>query len=109
MIKDTYLHGPPPFNGPIFMTPPFSAVSKSCDPTSVSTPPPPLPLLISDNSLSLNRSFVFYVAGHSNAHNDITLCIRITPGLQHWCIPYLPHTLGVPSPLYFFFDAKHLM
>ena len=32
-----------------FMTPPFSAVSKSCDPPSVSTPPPPL--LISDKSL----------------------------------------------------------
>ena len=43
MIRDTYLHDPPPFNGPFFMTPPFSAVSKSCDPPSVSTP---LPLLI---------------------------------------------------------------
>ena len=41
MITDTYLHDPPPFNGPFFMTPPFSAVSKSCDPPSVSTPPPP--------------------------------------------------------------------
>ena len=40
-ITDTYLHDPPPFNGPFFMTPPFSAVSKSCDPPSVSTPPPP--------------------------------------------------------------------
>ena len=50
MITDTYLHDPPPFNGPFFMTPPFSAVSKSCDPPSVSTPPPPL--LISDQSLS---------------------------------------------------------
>ena len=43
MITDTCLHDPPPFNGPFFMTPPFSAVSKSCDPPSVSTPPPPLP------------------------------------------------------------------
>ena len=57
----------------------------------------------------LNRSFVFYVAGHLNAHNDITLCIGITPGLQHRYIPSLPHTLGLPSPLYFFFDGKHLM
>ena len=47
-ITDTYLHDPPPFNGPFFMTPPFSAVSKGCDPPSVSTP---LPLLISDKSL----------------------------------------------------------
>ena len=37
MIKDTHLHDPPPFNGPFFMTPPFSAVLKSCDPPSVST------------------------------------------------------------------------
>ena len=41
MITDTYLHDPPPFNGPFFMTPHFSAVSKSCDPPSASTPPPP--------------------------------------------------------------------
>ena len=41
MITDTYLHDPPPSNGPFFMTPPFSAVSKSCDPPTVSTPPPP--------------------------------------------------------------------
>ena len=40
MIKDTYLHDPPPFNSPFFMTPPFSAVSKGCDPPSVSTPLP---------------------------------------------------------------------
>ena len=45
----TYLHVPPPFNGPFFMTPPFSAVSKSCAPPSV---PPPSPLLISDKSLN---------------------------------------------------------
>ena len=32
------------------MTPPFSAVSKSCDPPSVSTP---LPLLISDKASPL--------------------------------------------------------
>ena len=36
MIRDTYLHDPPPFNSPFFMTPPFSAVSRSCDPPSVS-------------------------------------------------------------------------
>ena len=42
MITDTYLHDPPLFNGPFFMTPPLSAVSKSCDPPSVlSTPLPP--------------------------------------------------------------------
>ena len=41
MITDTCLHDPPPFNGPFFMTPPFSAVSKSCDPPSVTTPSPP--------------------------------------------------------------------
>ena len=50
MITDTYLRNPPPFNGPFFMTPPFSAVSKSCDPPSVSTPLPPL--LISDKFLT---------------------------------------------------------
>ena len=42
MITDTYLHDPVPFNSPFFTTPPFPAVSKSCDPPSVSTPPPPL-------------------------------------------------------------------
>ena len=41
MITGIYLHGPPPFNGPFFMTPPFSA-SKSCGPPSVSTFPTPL-------------------------------------------------------------------
>ena len=41
MITDTYLHDPPLLNDPFFMTPPFSAVSKSCDPPSVSTPLPP--------------------------------------------------------------------
>ena len=57
MITDTYLHDSSPFNGPFFMTPPFSAVSKSCDPPSVSTPSPPL--LISDKSLSF--FFVFFI------------------------------------------------
>ena len=41
LLTDTYLHDPPPFNVPFFVTPPFSPVSKSCDPPSVSTPPPP--------------------------------------------------------------------
>ena len=50
MITNTYLHDPPSFNGPFFMTPPFSAVSKSCDSPSVSTLLPSLP--ISDKSLS---------------------------------------------------------
>ena len=43
MITGIYLHNPPPFNGPLFMTPPFSAVLKRCDPPSVSTPSPPPP------------------------------------------------------------------
>ena len=51
MITDTYLHDPPPFNGSFFMTPPFPAVSKSCDPLSVSNPPSS-PLLISDKSFN---------------------------------------------------------
>ena len=58
MITDTYLHDPPPFNSPFFMTPPFSAVSKSCDPPYVSTPPPRL--LISDKSLSVAHYFMRY-------------------------------------------------
>ena len=41
MITDTYLHDPPPFNGPNFHDPPFFAVSKSCHLPSVSTPLPP--------------------------------------------------------------------
>ena len=41
MITATYLHDPSPLNRPFFMTPPFSAVSKSCDPPSVSTPTSP--------------------------------------------------------------------
>ena len=44
-IKNFFLllrvNHPPLFNGPFFMTPPLSAVSKSCDPPSVSTPLPP--------------------------------------------------------------------
>ena len=44
-------HDPPPFNGPFFMTPPFSE-SQSCDPSPVSTPSPPL--LISDKSLRIH-------------------------------------------------------
>ena len=52
MITDTYLHDPPPFNGPFFMTPPFSESQKV-----VTLPlfPPPLPLLISDKSLMAAR------------------------------------------------------
>ena len=41
-----------PFERPFFHDPPFSAVSKSCNPPSVSTPPSPSPLLISDKSLN---------------------------------------------------------
>ena len=62
MITDTYLHDPPPFNSPFFTTPPFSAVSKSCDPPSVSTPPPPL--LISDKSLRVKSFRVSYLLFH---------------------------------------------
>ena len=45
MITGTYLHDPYPFNGPFFMTPPFSESQKL-----VTLPlfPPPSPLLISD-------------------------------------------------------------
>ena len=38
MITDTYLHDPPPFIGPFFMTPRFSTGSKSYEPPSLSTP-----------------------------------------------------------------------
>ena len=62
MITDKYSHDPPPFNSPFFMTPPFSAVSKSCDPPSVSTPPPPL--LISDKSLRVKSFRVSYLLFH---------------------------------------------
>ena len=48
MITGIYLHDPPPFNGPFFMTPPFSEAQKVVTPPSVSTP---VPLLISDKSL----------------------------------------------------------
>ena len=41
IITDQYLHDPPSFHSPFFMILPFSAVSKNCDPPSVSTPPPP--------------------------------------------------------------------
>ena len=44
MITGIYLHDPPPFNGPFFMTPPFFEAQKGL------TPPPPL--LISDKSLT---------------------------------------------------------
>ena len=61
MITDTHLHDPPPFNSPFFMTPPFCAVSKSCDLPSVFPPPPPL--LISDKSL---KQFEFYLYFHNS-------------------------------------------
>ena len=49
MITGIYLHDAPPFNGPFFMTPPFSESQKV-----VTLPlfPPPSPLLISDKSLN---------------------------------------------------------
>ena len=52
--QNIFLHDPPPFKGPFFMTPPFPAVSKSFDPPSVSTPPfpPPSPANFCDKSLS---------------------------------------------------------
>ena len=44
MITDTYLHDPPPFNGPFFMTPPFSesqkVVALRLFPPTPSPPPP---------------------------------------------------------------------
>ena len=39
MITDTYLHDPPPFNSPFFMTPPFSESQKVV--TLPLFPPPP--------------------------------------------------------------------
>ena len=52
MITGMYLHDPSPFNGPFFMTPPFSGSQKV-----VTLPlfPSPLPLLISDKSLMAAR------------------------------------------------------
>ena len=47
---------PPPFNGPFFMTPPMTRVSKRCDRPSVSNPL--CPLLISDKSLITGYSTV---------------------------------------------------
>ena len=41
MIKSTYLHDPPPFNGPFFMTPPFSEAQKVVT-LPLFPPPPPL-------------------------------------------------------------------
>ena len=54
MIMGIYLHDPPPFNGPFFMTPPFSESQKV-----VTLPlfPPPPPLLISDKSLIYLEKF----------------------------------------------------
>ena len=53
MIMGLYLHDPSPFNGPFFMTPPFSESQKV-----VNLPlfPPPPPLLISDKSLKINTN-----------------------------------------------------
>ena len=53
MIKGICFHGHPLFNGPLFMTPPFSGSQ-----TVVTLPlfPPPHPLLISDKSLILITS-----------------------------------------------------
>ena len=49
MITDTYLHDPSPFNGPFFMTPPFSESQKN-----VTLPlfPPPSPCLFLTSPLS---------------------------------------------------------
>ena len=54
MITGIYLHDPPSFNGPFFMTPPFSESQKV-----VTLPlfPPPSPLLISDKSLRSNLNW----------------------------------------------------
>ena len=53
----------------------------------------------------------FYVAGHLNVHNDITLYEDHTwmTALAHTLFsPYIGCTLCRP-PLNFFFDRKHLM
>ena len=49
MIKGIYLHDPPPFDGPFFMTPLFSE-SQNVVTLPLFLPPSP-PLLISDKSL----------------------------------------------------------
>ena len=50
MITGIHLHDPPPFNGPFFMTPPFSESQKV---GTLPLFPPPSALLISDKSLTL--------------------------------------------------------
>ena len=52
MITGMYLHDPSPFNGPFFMTPPFSGSQKV---VTLLLFPSPLPLLISDKSLMAAR------------------------------------------------------
>ena len=49
MITAIYLHDPLPFNGPFFMTPPFSESQKAA---TLPLFPHPSPLLISDKSLA---------------------------------------------------------
>ena len=49
MIKDTYLHDPPPFNDPSFHDPSLFCSLKKLSPSLCFHPPPPL--LISDKSL----------------------------------------------------------
>ena len=51
MITGIYLHCPPHFNGPFFMTPPFSESQKVVT-LPLFPPPPPYPLLISEKSLN---------------------------------------------------------
>ena len=60
MIMDTYLHDPPPFSGPFFMTPSFSESQKVV--TLPLFPPPPSPLLISDKSLTLGNVDYIHLA-----------------------------------------------
>ena len=52
MITGIYLHDPPPFNGPFFMTSPFFESQKV---VTLLLFPPPSPLLISDKSLRMDR------------------------------------------------------
>ena len=55
IITAIYLHDPPPFNGPFFMSPPFSESQKAVPLLLFPPPTPPPPLLISDKSLILSQ------------------------------------------------------
>ena len=89
MITGIYLHDPSPFNGPFFMTPPFSESQKFV--TLPLFPPPPLPLLISDKSLgqrSKQRARPYFRPKNFIFHTYFQTCpqaeiISSLPKLKH--------------------------